>query len=63
MLGLFDFGGLVLIIVVSFLFMLAIREIVMWYWKINQIKDSLHNQDEYLKTIQDELKELNSKIK
>lgn len=63
MLGLFDWGGLVIVLVISVLIILAIREIVMWYWKINEIKNSLHQQEESLESILKELKNLNDKMK
>jgi CHASE3 domain sensor protein len=61
--GLFDFSGFLLIIFIVIIILLAIREIVMWYWKINEMNKSLHQQEEYLESILNEIRELNGKIK
>jgi len=61
--GSFDFSGFLLIIFIVIIILLAIREIVMWYWKINEMNKSLQQQEEYLESILNEIRELNGKIK
>ena len=42
---------------------LIIREIITWYWKINQVVRMQEEQQDILEAIHKELSEINSKIK
>jgi hypothetical protein len=53
----------VLAIIISILIILLIREIIMWYWKINRIVSLQESQEELLENIYNELTELNKKNK
>ena len=53
--------GFIIFIIITIGIILAIRELVTWYYKINLITDHLHRQEEILKKIYYELEEMNKK--
>lgn len=55
--------SLIASLIVVFIIFLVIREIVLWYLKINLIIDRLYKQEEYLHSISKILVEINDNLK
>jgi fumarate reductase subunit C len=52
----------VFLIVIIIVIILLIREVVTWYWKINQLIDIHESQEDILKEIHNELIEIRKKL-
>lgn len=52
----------ILMIIIGLMIILLIRELVTWYWKINQLIKIQESQEDILKEIHNELIEIRKKI-
>lgn len=52
----------ILMIIIGIMIILLIRELVTWYWKINQLIKIQESQEDILKEIHKELIEIRKKI-
>jgi len=54
-----DYAGFFLIMLFFILISLAMRELVIWYWKINDLIQNQNQQKRILQSILDEIKIMN----
>lgn len=52
----------ILMIIIGLLVILLIRELITWYWKINQLIKIQESQEDILKEIHNELIEIRKKL-
>lgn len=57
----FDLGNAILGLLVFVGLVFIVREVVMWYWKINTIVENLEAQNRLLKSIKEELQKSNAR--
>jgi hypothetical protein len=56
-----DLASFFFILVFSALFFLAIRGLLIWYWKINDLIQNQYSQNRILRSILEEIKKLSDK--
>ena len=56
------FSNPILAIIIIVLILMLIRELIMWYWKINRLVKTQETQEDILVDIHQELVEINKKL-